>query len=210
MHLLLGACQSGHILECNLGTLVLLHQFGTALAHIEEAHGATAASSAACSAQHEHPEEDDKYEGTKGPQDVAKHVVTLLIGHFTLEVACLLLLVQEGVQLVGRGEFGFHKNLCARLYRTGGEHIAHMLGTHIHAERTVTLVGHNARSVSLAHISLELAVCHLLVRRREQRRTAAPDYQEAQQESNAQIDPHEIEMRFGCFVIIHKVYCLRE
>ena len=82
----------------------------------------------------------------------------MLVGHLSLEVACLLLLLHEGVQLVGRGELCLHVRLLARLYSTGGEHIPYVLWLYIHAQLPFSLVGQDARGITFAYVFLKLAV----------------------------------------------------
>ena len=97
VHLLFSTSQSCYILEGDFGTLVFLHQLGTALSNVKDTHGSTTISASTSSTQHKHPEEDNKNQWTERPEEVAKSIIALFVCHITFKISFLLLLFHECV-----------------------------------------------------------------------------------------------------------------
>ena len=158
LHLKLSASLSCYISKGDLVLVVLLEEFGTALAHVEDAHRSASFASSAHSSHEEYPEEDDEDEWTEAPEEVHEVVFSLTILYFAFEVFESLLFAYEVFEFVGRRNLHNDIRPCALLYLLFLEDVAYVFGLDIHLQSPFLLVDDDARGIALLHITLELAV----------------------------------------------------
>ena len=159
LHLELCTFLTGHIGKGHLVAVVLLEEFGAALANIEDTHRtASAFASATHSSHQENPEEEDEDERTETPEEVHEVVFSLTVLNLALEVLEGLLLADEVLQLVGRGDLHHDIRSRALVDLLLLEDIAYVVRFDIHLQGAFLLVDNDSGSVALLHIALELAI----------------------------------------------------
>ena len=133
MNLLFGTFLTGNILESHLG-IILLYQACTALAHIEDTHGATTGitvgrTTTAHTTHDEYPEEYQQEHGTYVDKEAPPWRINLvLITHITAEITIGTLCFYKLVQFVGTGILCHHGRFLPLEILGTGEDIAIVLG----------------------------------------------------------------------------------
>ena len=126
---------SGNVGKGDFVFVVFLEEFGSALAYVEDAHGASAFAIASVHAPHEeYPEEDDEDEGAEAPEEShdAVVVVARLPFCFAGVVLELFLLADEVVEFVGRGELHDDEVSCGAVYFLVFEDVAYVARLDVH------------------------------------------------------------------------------
>ena len=99
LHLLLGSCLTGYVLEGDAEVVGFLVETGLRLAHVEHSAGTAAT---AHTVHYEHPYDDEQHPREEADEYVYKAIVVLVL----VAVACYLLLlhglVEESLQIVYR------------------------------------------------------------------------------------------------------------
>ena len=129
-------------------------------------------------------------------------VFSLTVLNLALEVLEGLLLADEVLQLVGRGDL--HHDIGARALVDFLllEDIADMAGLDIHLQGALLLVDNDARGKTLLHIALELAISGVSRRASGKEGAVATQEHPTQHDGNDQIDPGETDLRTGFLVLV--------
>ncbi len=160
MHLLLGTCLSGYVLEGDAQVATLLVHLGLRLAYVEDACATYAGSTTAHAAHEEHPYEDDAGKEQHVHQQRTEELVAL--GIVVRELAAELLLfaglVHKLLYLVHRTDGHCHRGTLACLLHALVEHVADVFRLDIHLQRVAVFVDYYLVGIALHDHHLEVRV----------------------------------------------------
>ena len=203
LHLLLGACLSGHVLERDAQLAAFLVHLRLRLAYVEDA----ASHAAAHAAEQQHPDGEEQQYGQQHAYQTAQYAAAFLV--LVVEVAGedtrLAALVDKRLELLDAAELNGQVRVGAYLVDTTHEDIAYVLGLDVHLQNLQVFVDHYLRCIAAVNVLFEVGVGLLNLHGPLLlcARVVAREIEKHQREYDQQINPVHVELgHLWLFVLI--------